>query len=262
MENKIKILIADESSDFSQLCIAALKCHGFSVFLGSRDGQVVLDQIMQESPDVVLLNTFLAHLDGSSIVRKVLQANLEKTPHFIMMSNVSNAFIEQEALQAGASYFVVKPFDSDMLAEKIMRLCGRNPDFMPSITTNALLKGPVSDGNLEVLVTEIIHQIGVPAHIKGYHYLREAIMACVKDMDILNAVTKQLYPMVANKFSTTSSRVERAIRHSIEVAWDRGNVDTLNYYFGYTIHNNRGKPTNSEFIAMISDKLRLKVKAS
>lgn len=152
----------------------------------------------------------------------------------------------------GAVYYFLRPFDIEVLAERIVQFSGRKRGDNVTRITDAR-RGP----GLEVVITDIIHQIGVPAHIKGYHYLREAIMMAVNDPDIINSVTKQLYPAVAKHFSTTSSRVERAIRHAIEVAWDRGDVDTLNSYFGYTIHNLRGKPTNSEFIAMIADKMRL-----
>ena len=160
----------------------------------------------------------------------------------------------QDILNAGAAYYFLKPFDLNIMGERVAQLAGLSNDNHGSANGY----GMFSDTELELQITEIIHKIGVPAHIKGYHYLRESIMLAVKDSEIINSVTKQLYPTVAKRFNTTSSRVERAIRHAIEVAWDRGDVEVLNSYFGYTIHNSRGKPTNSEFIAMIADKLRLR----
>lgn len=164
-------------------------------------------------------------------------------------------------MEAGASYFFPMPFDHDLLAERINQLAVAGEDNKSAFIKSANIQYNSSQ-DVEIIVTKIFHQIGVPAHIKGYHYLREAIMMAIKDIDIINSITKQLYPSVAKKFDTTSSRVERAIRHAIEVAWDRGDVDILNSYFGYTIHNTRGKPTNSEFIALIADKLRLQLHIS
>ena len=175
---------------------------------------------------------------------------------FLVMSGIDNPILESEAIAAGASYFFIKPFDIEVMTERLLHfaeLRTRPVKFTP-------VKDNVTDTDLEIMVTDIIHQIGVPAHIKGYKYLREAIILAINDADIINSVTKQLYPTVAKNNQTTSSRVERAIRHAIEVAWDRGDVDVLNSYFGYTIHTSRGKPTNSEFIAMIADKLRLRLK--
>ena len=176
----------------------------------------------------------------------------------MLTSSVDNARFEQEVLAAGADYYFLKPFDLDILAERISQLTGWNTAGQENIRK---VSSDVQ-GNLEVVVSEIMHQIGVPAHIKGYQYLREAIILSINDSEMMNSVTKLLYPTVAKTFKTTPSRVERAIRHAIEVAWDRGDVDVLSSYFGYTIQNTRGKPTNSEFIAMISDKLRLRMKVS
>ena len=172
---------------------------------------------------------------------------------FIVFSSFHSAVLEREIMNGGASYFVLKPYDVEQLCENICLMVKKS---------ERLLKMPISVDafGIELKVTEILHEIGVPAHIKGYHYLRDSIIMSVEHPEIINAVTKQLYPSVAKKYETTSSRVERAIRHAIEVAWDRGDIDVLNSYFGYTIHNDRGKPTNSEFIAMISDRLRLQIK--
>lgn len=178
----------------------------------------------------------------------------------MVLSGFDNMALQKEVMQSGARYYFLKPFDTEVLAERIVQLIS-SPEEERGKSGKTV---PFSSGgqDMELMVTEMIHQIGVPAHIKGYHYLRESILLSVKDPEVMNAVTKVLYPTVAKKFATTASRVERAIRHAIEVAWDRGDVDTLNAYFGYTIHNSRGKPTNSEFIAMLSDKLRLTLKVS
>ena len=174
------------------------------------------------------------------------------------LSSYDNQRLERETLMAGASYYFLKPIDINTMAERIIKLSGWRSESSPVVVKDNV----VTDTELEIMITDIIHQIGVPAHIKGYHYLREAIKLSVKNDEIINSVTKLLYPTVAKKHNTTSSRVERAIRHAIEVAWDRGDIDVLNSYFGYTVQNERGKPTNSEFIAMISDKLRLRLKTS
>ena len=178
----------------------------------------------------------------------------ENSPLFIAIIPSDSAIVERELLSGGAAYCFIKPINCATLAERIKSFCVNSLSAADSKTQN--------DTNLEVVITDIIHQIGVPAHIKGYHYLREAIMMAVDDIDIMNSVTKCLYPSVAKKHGTTSSRVERAIRHAIEVAWDRGDVDVLNSYFGYTIHSGKGKPTNSEFIALIADKLRVNMKTA
>lgn len=260
MDKRLKVIIADDSLEFGQVCMTALKIYGFEVVLGPKDGRQVVEMIGRECPDVVLIGAFMPSLDGIGTIRAVAQMQLEKPPKFLMMSSCGNDYIEREAMNAGAQYFFVKPFDYDILAERISRLFEDIEERSLLSLRPTLKAAKGKETELEVMVTDIIHQIGVPAHIKGYYYLREAIMLSVHNMEILNSVTKLLYPTIAKGFETTSSRVERAVRHAIEVAWDRGDVDILNSYFGYTVHNNRGKPTNSEFIAMISDKLRLKMK--
>lgn len=183
--------------------------------------------------------------------------HLEPRPLVFVTASNANPRLEQEITQSGADYYFIKPFDTQMLAQRIKQLTGLSAPAQGNIVAFS-----AQDNSLEVTVSEIMHRIGVPAHIKGYQYLREAIILAVNDDEIMNSVTKLLYPTVAKTFKTTPSRVERAIRHAIEVAWDRGDVDVLNSYFGYTIQNSRGKPTNSEFIAMISDKLKLNLKIS
>lgn len=255
MEKKLKIVIADDSTEFGKNCANALKTYGMDVLLCEKDGKILIESIAKHQPDVVLADVFMPNLDILGVLHELKENLKENAPMVLAMSSFDNPRLEREALSAGASYYFIKPFDTNLLAERIIKLSGWKNNKEPIIKDNV-----VSDIELEVMVTEIIHQIGVPAHIKGYHYLREAIILSIKNSGIINSVTKLLYPTVAKKHSTTSSRVERAIRHAIEVAWDRGDVDVLNSYFGYTIHNSRGKPTNSEFIAMIADKLRLQLK--
>jgi two-component system response regulator (stage 0 sporulation protein A) len=182
--------------------------------------------------------------------------NKKDIPLVMVISEYANPRLEKEILEAGACYYFLRPIDINVMAERIIKLSGWKNEKTPLVLNNT----NVGDNELEIMVTEILHQIGVPAHIKGYHYLRESIVLSIKNSEVINSVTKLLYPTIAKSYSTTASRVERAIRHAIEVAWDRGDVDTLNSYFGYTIQNSRGKPTNSEFIAMIADNLRLKYK--
>ena len=254
MEKKLKIVVADDSSELGQNCAKAFKGYGMQVVLCEKDGRAVLEKIKTERPDVILADVFMPNLEILGVLGCI--KDLKDKPMVMVMSNFDNQMLEKETLEAGASYYFLKPFDINIIAERIIQLSGWKNDKTPLVVKNNV----VTDTQLELMVTDIIHQIGVPAHIKGYHYLREAILLSVKNSEIVNSVTKLLYPTVAKTHSTTASRVERAIRHAIEVAWDRGDIDVLNSYFGYTIQNERGKPTNSEFIAMISDKLRLKLK--
>ena len=248
MSRKIHVLLADNSEYLAVPCANVMKTHGLDVTLTEKDGKTVLEALTKQKYDVVLMDIFLPRLDAIGVLEELTRS--EQRPLVMVMSAFDNPTLEREALAAGADYYFLKPFDAAAIAHRIQSLCGDHPE------------APARRGasNLELQVTEIIHQIGVPAHIKGYQYLRDAILMAIEDDSIINAVTKRLYPAVAKRHGTTSSRVERAIRHAIEVAWDRGDVDTLNSYFGYTIQNNRGKPTNSEFIAMIADNLRLKYK--
>ena len=258
MEQNIKILIADENSEFRRSCRSNLIGLGYKRIEEAGNGEDALYKIDKFHPDIVLSDIWLSKLDCTQIIRgaKLLDFASDKVPAFIVYSVVNNPNMFAEATEAGADYCMLRPFDYKQLNERIKRVFA--------------LRGGAIEGekdqnrqaDIETQVTKVIHQIGVPAHIKGYQYLRTAIMMTVEDSDIINSVTKILYPSVAKKYATTSSRVERAIRHAIEVAWDRGDVDVLSSYFGYTIQNSRGKPTNSEFIAMISDKLRLSMKAS
>lgn len=256
MENKIKVLIADDATEFSRNCANVLKSYGFEVVLCAKDGVKVIQEIERIRPNVVLMDMFMPNIDSFGVIDN-LKSKRKELPIIMIMSGYDNPLLEKQVIENGASYYLIKPFDFEILAERILKMNNKEADLTVIHSFNNS-----KDSDLELMITEIIHQIGVPAHIKGYHYIREAITIAVNNADIINSVTKQLYPMVAKKYQTTSSRVERAIRHAIEVAWDRGDIDVLNSYFGYTIHNERGKPTNSEFIAMIADKLRLRLKVS
>ena len=251
MESKNKVLVADDSADFGRLCALELESRGFEVLNCAKDGGAVLEAVRAQRPQVVVTDMFLPTKDAIGIMTE-LKSESEELPAFFVLSGFDNAIMEREVTRAGAAFYILKPFDLKMLADRIQ---------MFTHAPNAAGKKQIKEIDLEVMVTDIIHQIGVPAHIKGYQYLRNAIIMSIEDEEMINAVTKRLYPSIAKRYKTTSSRVERAIRHAIEVAWDRGDVDTLNSYFGYTIHNLRGKPTNSEFVAMISDKVRLTLKS-
>ncbi len=256
MEKKLKVVIADDSTEMGQNCAKALKSYGMDVTLCEKDGLKVVEIAKTRKPDVILADVFMPNLDILGVLNSIKDMSEKDRPMIMAMSSFDNQRLEKETLDAGAGYYFLRPFDVNTMAQRIIQLSGWRNEISPIVVKDNV----VSDPQLEMLITEIIHQIGVPAHIKGYHYLREAIMLSVKNSEIINSVTKLLYPTVAKKHNTTSSRVERAIRHAIEVAWDRGDLDVLNSYFGYTIQNDRGKPTNSEFIAMISDKIRLQLK--
>lgn len=246
MVNKVKVLIGDDSVEYGIACASTLRGQGMYVMTRPKDGTALLETIKSDAPDVVVMDAILPHMDAIELMKKV-QASGGKRPQFIVTSAYDNPFIEKQVMQGGAAYFMLKPFEISALGERITSL------------TQGGMTGRNAPGteNMEIVMTDVIHQLGVPAHIKGYHYLREAILSSIEDPELLESVTKLLYPTVAKRFDTTSSRVERAIRHAIEIAWDRGNLDTLNAFFGYTVNTCKGKPTNSEFIALITDKLRL-----
>lgn len=256
MKKAIKILVADENFNERTALCNELKRAGFTNLIEAGNGEDALIQIGKNHPDIAIVDVWLSKLDGIGVLRncKSIKFSPDKAPAFIIVSMVSNQNIFIEAANEGADLCMLKPYNVESLCKHITSLA-RSRDGEVQ-TQNESDNTP----DMEAQVTKIIHQIGVPAHIKGYQYLRTAILLTISDNDIINSVTKILYPSVAKQYQTTTSRVERAIRHAIEVAWDRGDVDTLNSYFGYTIQNNRGKPTNSEFIAMIADNLRLKYK--
>ena len=257
MENNVKILIADENPAGRQALINELMRAGYKNIEEAANGEEALIKIGRYHPDVAIIDVWLSKLDGIGVLRncKALHFGDDLPPAFIIVSMVSNQSIFVEAANAGADLCMLKPYNVESLCGHIQTLAGGR--YAPITEEREAESG---DPDIETQVTRIIHQIGVPAHIKGYQYLRTAILLTIRDSEMITSVTKVLYPSVAKKYKTTTSRVERAIRHAIEVAWDRGDVDTLNSYFGYTIQNSRGKPTNSEFIAMIADNLRLKYK--
>ncbi len=256
MEKTTKILICDENEDFRRITSDYLRGAGFRTPDEASNGEEAIMKIGKLHPDIVIIDIWMSKLDTISILKSCVAASFhpDKAPSFIVTSQMNNPSMFTEASEAGADYCVLKPINYPSLAERIRRLMHMR---MQPVSMKLQPTESRESVELEAQVTKVIHQIGVPAHIKGYQYLRTAIMMTIKDNDIINSVTKILYPSVAKQYDTTSSRVERAIRHAIEVAWDRGDVDTLNSYFGYTIQTNRGKPTNSEFIAMIADSLRL-----
>ena len=249
MEKQIKIIICADDGEWSREHIDSAAARGAQIILTGKNGAVLLSKIREEKPDAVIMNIFMAGLDAVGVMHAVAAEGIRK-PVFLITASYSSPTLEKQVMEAGAAYYAIQPYSRTEILDRIF-------DF-----TNAAKpaqNATISKNDLRIQVTEILHQIGVPAHIKGYHYLRDSILMAISEPEIINAVTKQLYPSVAKQYETTSSRVERAIRHAIEVAWDRGDVDVLNSYFGYTIHNTRGKPTNSEFIAMISDKLCLEI---
>lgn len=267
LDRKIQVVIADDNKEFGDILSEYLNNQDDIEVTGiARDGLEACDIITAKLPDIAILDIIMPHLDGLGVLEKINATSLKKRPLFIILSAVGQDKITQRALALGAEYYVVKPFDMDVLVSRIRQLKDNHQQAVirpPEYPTETRPVRQVhTQRNLEVEVTSIMHEIGVPAHIKGYQYLRDAIMMVVKDLDIINSITKQLYPSIAREYNTTPSRVERAIRHAIEVAWSRGQVDAIDSLFGYTINNGKGKPTNSEFIAMIADKLRLEMKVS
>ena len=260
MEEKVKVLLADSNTEYRITLRENLLRSDIDVIDETGSGLDVFAKIQRMRPDVVIIDVWLPNTDVVQTIKRVRQfyPSSKDAPDFIVLSYRTNQNLFAEAMEAGAGYCMEKSTDFQLLHDRIMRLYEKK--------RNTKRRAPVfqkeDDIDLATQVTDIIHRVGVPAHIKGYNYLRTAIMMTVEDSDLINAVTKILYPTVAKKYETTSSRVERAIRHAIEVAWDRGDIDILNKYFGYTIQNDRGKPTNSEFIAMIADNIRLKNRIS
>jgi len=249
----LNVFVADDNREFSDLLIEYLEQQPDINIVGKAyNGKETLDLIAENPPDVLLLDIIMPHLDGLGVLEQIGQMDFGTKPKVIMLTAFGQEDITRKAVELGASYYILKPFNMDVLVERI-RLLG---DGKAPAPVTALTR-PVKRSSLEADVTNIIHEIGIPAHIKGYHYLREAIMMVVDEVDLLGSVTKILYPRIAQKFDTTSSRVERAIRHAIEVAWSRNNIETIKKFFGYTINTERGKPTNSEFIALVADRLRL-----
>lgn len=268
-QNKIKVLLADDNKDFCDVLTSYLsKQEDIEVAAVAYDGVEAYSKIQETRPDIAIIDGIMPRLDGLGVLEKLSKMKDVQKPICIMLSAMSQEKITQRALELGAEYYIIKPFDMESLVkrmrqlkyEKIVQKGNSNSSIIDKSAQN--LSSSSASYDLETKVTNILHEIGVPAHIRGYHYMREAIIMSVNDMDVLNYITKELYPSIAKKCNTTPSRVERAIRHAIEVAWNRGKIDAIDSLFGYTINNHKGKPTNSEFIALIADRLRLEQKAS
>lgn len=223
----------------------------------ANNGVDALKMIKEKTPDVVLLDLIMPKLDGLGVLEKIHKSDtLSKLPNVVVLSAIGDERIADNAFNLGASYYIMKPFDNNVILKRIKE----QMELTRPAKTNEVVPNVPAARNLEADVTDIIHEIGVPAHIKGYQYLRDAIMMSVEDSEMLGSITKLLYPTIAKKHKTTASRVERAIRHAIEVAWSRGKMDTIDELLGYTVSNRKGKPTNSEFVALIADKIRLEYK--
>ena len=254
MDTNTTVMIADNTEDFCQGLTAALqRTGGFQVIGTACDGEQAVRMVTERKPDILVLDMMLPKRDGISILKAI--SAMERKPITLATSGFVTDYVASAAANLGVRYLMLKPCDMTALVERLQEIRGGENQ------RKTLARRP-DKTSIETMVTGIIHEIGVPAHIKGYQYLREAIIIAVNDMDVINAITKVLYPQVAKTFQTTPSRVERAIRHAIEVAWDRGDLDTLQRFFGYTVSNTKGKPTNSEFIALIADKLQLQLKSS
>ena len=261
---KLNVAIADDNEKMVEVLGQIIEEDKDLELVGkAHNGEEICNIIREKEPDVVVLDIIMPKMDGLAVMEKFANdKSLKKIPSFIVVSAVGQERITENAFNLGADYYILKPFDNQMLLNRIkhvrragerrIRQIGRQPERTED--------NPVPVRNLETDVTNIIHEIGVPAHIKGYQYLRDAIILSVNDMEMLNSITKILYPTIAKKHQTTASRVERAIRHAIEVAWSRGKMDTIDELFGYTVSTGKGKPTNSEFIALIADKIRLEYK--
>lgn len=262
MQNQLKVLISEECIELDRDALDMFKHYSMDLSFLPKDGFKIIEIIENSSPDVVIMDLFMPRIDAIGIITTVRKNHRIEMPTFIVVSSFGRPSLEREVMSAGASYFMIKPINYSDIIEKILQISYKSQLNSSKDQNPKEIINYSNNSNMEVKITEILHQIGVPAHIKGYHYLRNSIMMSIENPEIINSVTKQLYPSVAHNFETTSSRVERAIRHAIEVAWDRGDIDILNSYFGYTIHNSRGKPTNSEFIAMISDRLRLSLRTA
>ena len=254
MDNQTTVMIADNTEEFCSSLVTTLqRSEGFRVVGTANDGEQAVRMILEKQPQILVLDLMLSKKDGLSVLKAI--STMDRKPAVLATSGFITDYVASAAANLGVQYLMLKPCDMTALTERLEELRGGQ-------TVRSFSAAQESKPSIEAMVTSIIHEIGVPAHIKGYQYLREAIIIAVEDMDVINAITKVLYPQVAKAFQTTPSRVERAIRHAIEVAWDRGDLDTLQRFFGYTVSNTKGKPTNSEFIALIADKLQLQLKSS
>ncbi len=258
MDTNKTIVIADASAEFRIGLKSFLAKRGYRIVGDCQDGCEAVRIIEETKPDAVILDILLPRLDGIEVMNEMRARLASSCPVFLVVTAISNNKMLSEAAEAGAGYCIIKPCEYSALSNRLESALKQTSSTESTEKSVSASAEPDPEVELETLVTKIIHQIGVPAHIKGYQYLRTAIIMTMHDTELINSITKQLYPGVAKKYGTTASRVERAIRHAIEVAWDRGDVDTINSYFGYTVQSARGKPTNSEFIALVADNLRLR----
>ena len=263
---KIKVFVVDDNKELVGLLDEYISNQEDMEVVGvAYNGQECLNLLPEKQPDVLILDIIMPHLDGLAVLEKVRSMNIGKQLNVIMLTAFGQEDVTSKAVDLGASYFILKPFDMENLGSHIRQVSGNVSQVLKRNNSNSYLSQQNNNNgprNLDASITSIIHEIGVPAHIKGYMYLREAISMVYNDIELLGSITKVLYPDIAKKFNTTASRVERAIRHAIEVAWSRGNIDSISSLFGYTVSMTKAKPTNSEFIAMVADKLRLEHKAS
>ncbi len=262
---KIKVCVVDDNRELVSLLEDYISSQEDMEVAGTaHNGQDCLDMLEGTDPDVLVLDIIMPHLDGLAVLERLREMKKDSLPNVIMLTAFGQEDVTKKAVELGASYFILKPFDMELLGNHIRQVSGKSSTIArkSSSTTNYRGQTEQKPKNLDASITSIIHEIGVPAHIKGYLYLREAISMVYNDIELLGSITKVLYPDIAKKYNTTASRVERAIRHAIEVAWSRGNIDSISSLFGYTVSMSKAKPTNSEFIAMVADKLRLEHKAS
>jgi two-component system response regulator (stage 0 sporulation protein A) len=262
---KIKVCLVDDNRELIGLLEDYVSSQEDIEVIGiAYNGQECLNLLEEKDPDVLVLDIIMPHLDGLAVLEKMREIKKEKQPNVIMLTAFGQEDVTKKAVELGASYFILKPFDMENLTSHIRQVSGNGVSPIKRVSSNSYRSQSETNKpkNLDANITSIIHEIGVPAHIKGYLYLREAISMVYNDIELLGSITKVLYPDIAKKYNTTASRVERAIRHAIEVAWSRGNIDSISSLFGYTVSMSKAKPTNSEFIAMVADKLRLEHKAS
>ena len=262
-KDRIKVLIADDNREFCTILNDFFSGENDLEIVGvCSNGMEVLDLLTRNEVEVLILDLIMPYMDGIGVLEKVNELNIEPRPKIIILTAFGQENITQKAEKLGADYFILKPFNLPVLADRVRQVARDVKTGVEKRGSGAVVLPMPNPKNLEIEVTRIIHEIGVPAHVKGYQYLRAAIMLVTEEINYLGAVTKELYPTIAKRYDTTPSRVERAIRHAIELAWDRGDIDRINKFFGYTINGEKGKPTNSEFIAIIADKLRLSTRVS
>lgn len=261
IKEKINVVVADFDKGFvKNLCDYMNESKKIDIVGCAYDGLEAVSLVKNNDVDVLIMDLVLPTIDGLGVLERLSRIQLEKRPHIIVVSSVLNDTIASFSNSFGVEYYMLKPINYDALIERVTMMTAPITPSASVISAGSINMNKYDYSEVEAMVTNVIHEIGIPAHIKGYQYIRHAIMMAIYDLDIMNSVTKELYPTIAENFGTTSSRVERAIRHAIELAWDRGDTDTLNNVFGYTVSQIKGKPTNSEFIAMIADKLRLQLK--